>query len=149
MYQKEKKSASQLPEGYESIVEKLHEKGIDLENLCCGTGEEANPKVVCIEANLGECMQEMGQTTRGETIMVRIDEKNRKTLDAWVETGYFKSRSEAAALFISEGLKIRASELEKLNDALKQVKKAKETLRDKAKEVFGEKKNPEKQKPLR
>jgi Arc/MetJ-type ribon-helix-helix transcriptional regulator len=143
MNKKEKKLAIQLPEGCESIVEKLQEKGIVLENLCCGSGDETNPKVVCIEANLGDCMQEMGQTTRGETIMVRIDEKNRRTLDAWVETGYFKSRSEAAALFISEGLKIRASELEKLNDALKQVKKAKDALREKAKEVFGKKTNLE------
>jgi len=72
--------------------------------------------------------------------MVRIDEETRKTLDAWVETGYFKSRSEAAALFMREGLKIRASELEKLKDALHQVAQAKNVLRDKASEIFGTKK---------
>ena len=73
--------------------------------------------------------------------MVRIDEETRKVLDAWISTGYFKSRSEAAALFIREGLKIRSSELGKLKDAIKQVEKAKDKLRDKAQEVFGAKKN--------
>jgi hypothetical protein len=55
-----------------------------------------------------------------------------------VETGAVKSRSEAAALFIKEGLKVRAKELEQLRGALKGVEEAKEKLRARAREVFGE-----------
>jgi Arc/MetJ-type ribon-helix-helix transcriptional regulator len=79
----------------------------------------------------------MGEKPRGETVMVRITEEISSDLDAWVETGYFKSRSEAAALFLLDGLKLRSSELNKLNDAISDVKKAKDALREKAKDIFG------------
>jgi Arc/MetJ-type ribon-helix-helix transcriptional regulator len=121
-----------------SVIEMIREKGIELENLCCESGDKTQAKIVCIEPNLGGSVREMGEKIRGEVLMVRVDEDTSRTLDAWVETGFFKSRSEAAALFIREGLKIRASELEKLTDALEEVKKAKETLRNKAKKIFGE-----------
>lgn len=129
-----------LSQTLDPVFEELRKHGIVLENLCCDDIEGARAKVICIEPDLGGSVREMGKTPRGETLMVRIDEETRKTLDAWVETGYFKSRSEAAALFMREGLKIRASELEKLKDALHQVAQAKNVLRDKASEIFGTKK---------
>jgi len=129
-----------LSQTLDPVFEELRKHGIVLENLCCDDIEGARAKVICIESDLGGSVREMGKTPRGETLMVRIDEETRKTLDAWVETGYFKSRSEAAALFMREGLKIRASELEKLKDALHQVAQAKNVLRDKASEIFGTKK---------
>ncbi len=49
-----------------------------------------------------------------------------------------RSRSEAAALFIREGLKVRAEELARMEDALREVHAAKQRLADKAKEVFGD-----------
>jgi Arc/MetJ-type ribon-helix-helix transcriptional regulator len=129
---------TKLTKTLDSVIDKLRKDGIELENLCCEDTEGIKAKIVCIEPNLGWSVRELGEKTRGETLMVRIDEETSKTLDAWVETDYFKSRSEAAALFIREGLKIRASELEKLKEALQEVKKAKALLRNKAKEVFGE-----------
>ncbi len=48
-----------------------------------------------------------------------------------------KSRSAAAALFIREGLKVRDSELQELKDALTDVDRARERLREKAKDVLG------------
>ena len=125
------------------IQEQLAEKGIDLENLCCQGEPGSSVKVVCIAPNLGESVEEMGKMPRNLAVMIRTDEETSRTLDDWVETGYFKSRSEAAALFLREGLKTRASELEKIKGALQQVKKAKEQLRDKAGEIFGEKKRSE------
>jgi len=70
--------------------------------------------------------------------MVRVDEDTSKRLDAWVEIGAVKSRSEAAALFIREGLQVRADEMGELEEALQKVENAKQVLRDKAKTVFGE-----------
>jgi len=134
-----KAKKNKLSEKLDSIVEKLRENGIELENICCDEIEGIKAKIVCIEPDLAWSVRKMGEKTRGEALMVRIDEDTRKTLDAWVETGYFKSRSEAAALFIHEGLNIRASELEKLKEALQNVKEAKDALRNKAREIFGEK----------
>jgi len=55
-------------------------------------------KVVCVAPNLVESVQEMGQTPRDHTLMVRINEETKKNLDAWVETNYVKSRSEAMTI---------------------------------------------------
>ena len=70
--------------------------------------------------------------------MVRVDEATLEALDAWVATGAVKSRSEAAALFIREGLELRADELEQLRDALREVQEAQDRLKAKAREIFGE-----------
>ncbi|MHC4428672.1 MAG: ribbon-helix-helix domain-containing protein [Planctomycetota bacterium] len=121
----------------------LGERGIDFEALCeCGTaeGEKAGKpkvKVVCVAPNLKESVQEMGDAARTQVVMVRVDAETAARLDAWVETGAVKSRSEAAALFIREGLKVRESELEKLRDALNEVHAARDRLKRQAREAFG------------
>lgn len=119
------------------VMKELKEKGIEVENLCCGDQTDSALKVVCVAPNLEASVQEMGKYPRGQTVMIRTDEETSRTLDAWVETGQFKSRSEAAALFLREGLKLRASQLEDLTDALQEVQKARERLHEKARDIFG------------
>jgi len=55
-----------------------------------------------------------------------------------VETGAVKSRSEAAALFIKEGLRVRATELSELGESLREVEEARDRLRKRVREVLGE-----------
>lgn len=136
----EKKNKKTQPDIWNLVQEKLQEKGISLQEMCGGAVDPSRVKVVCIAPDLGESVQEMGQSPRGQTVMVRVDEETSETLDSWVETGYFRSRSEAAALFIREGLKVRNSELEKLKDQLNQVLEAKKRLHDEATKIFGKKK---------
>ncbi len=123
---------------WDTIRVQLEKKGIDVDALCSGDPESARVKVICVAAGMGESLKELGQATRDQVVMVRVDEQTSKALDAWVETGVVKSRSEAAALFIREGLKVRGGELEQLADALRGVERAKERLRQKASDVFGE-----------
>ena len=134
---------------WERIRSKLAEKGVfvginrleDLESL----GEELNiglenfrgVKVVCVAPDLKSSAEEMSGKQRDQVVMVRVDEETRDCLDAWVKTGAVKSRSEAAALFIREGLEVRADELEQLRESLREVEEAQERLREKANEVFG------------
>lgn len=123
---------------WEAIREQLREHGIDLDALGCGgEGQTPRMKVVCVAPDLKESVAEMGQATRDQVVMVRVDAETSRTLDAWVETGAVKSRSEAAALFIREGLRVRAAELEQLRDALGEVEAARKRLREKARDVFG------------
>ena len=127
---------------WDLVQEKLQKKGISLEEVL-GEEEEIEPsqvKVVYIPPDLSESVQEMGQIPRDQTVMVRIDEETSKTLDAWVDTGYFRSRSEATAMFLREGLKVRNSELEKLQGQLIRVEEAKKRLHDEALKIFGQKK---------
>lgn len=124
---------------FEDIKDRLKDHGIDLGDLDCMTDfDMSNMKVVCIPPGLSDSVREMGRSIRDKVVMVRIDDESSKSLDDWVEAGAVKSRSEAAALFIREGLKVRASELEKLQGALKDVEAAKERLREQARGIFGQ-----------
>ena len=126
---------SELSGIWTRIKEELEARGIDLEADC--SDESGSPiRVVCLAGGLSDSLKEMGKTPRDQVLMVRIDEEATKKLDAWLETGAFKSRSEAAALFIREGLKVRARELAELEEALKGVEAAKHRLKAKAREVF-------------
>ena len=121
---------------WDTIQERLKAEGLDLESLCCGPAIGAL-KLVCVPSSLSESVQAMGTAPRDQVLMVRVDEGTSRTLDSWVATGAVRSRSEAAAVFIREGLKVRAGELQELKDALSEVEAAKSRLRDKAREVLG------------
>lgn len=96
------------------------------------------PRLVCVAANVRESLDEMGKSRRDQVVMVRVDEETAKRLDEWVETGAVKSRSEAAALFIKEGLRVRATELSELGESLREVEEARDRLRKRVREVLGE-----------
>ncbi len=123
---------------WELIQTELRDKGIDVEALSCCGPDSSCLKVVCLPVGLGSSLEELGKEVRDQVVMVRVDEDTRRKLDAWVASGAVKSRSEAAALFIQEGLKVRATELERLGDAIQAVEQAKERLRRKARDVFGD-----------
>ncbi len=123
---------------FEHLRKELDQWGIDLEALSCDDLTPDCMKVVCMPAGLQESLEDLGKTPRGNVVMVRVDDDTSRKLDAWVETGAVKTRSQAAALFIREGLKVREQELSDLETALRGVHDAKEELRRKAREVFGE-----------
>lgn len=139
-------SAFDLNSILDAVRQKLRENGIDFDLCGCGCGEEdpegatgdRRPpvKVVCVAPDLGESVREMGKSARDQVVMVRVDADTAAKLDSWVQTGAVRSRSEAAALFIREGLAVRAAELERLRDALNGVEQAKERLRREASGVF-------------
>jgi Arc/MetJ-type ribon-helix-helix transcriptional regulator len=120
------------------IGEALESLGVHLEDLEQKLADVEGVKVVCVAPDLGDSVREMGESPREHTVMVRVDQDTLRKIDAWVETGAVKSRSEAAALFIREGLKVRDSELSELEDALHKVEQAKKSLRARARTVFGE-----------
>jgi hypothetical protein len=65
-----------------------------------------------------------------------------ETLDRWIAAGLAKSRSEAAAVFIKEGLNLRASELQSLSEALEEVEAAKSRLSAAAARILGTRRPP-------
>ncbi len=122
---------------FDRIQDELSRWGINLEAMSCDDVTPDCMKVVCMPAGLRESLDELGRKPRGKVVMVRVDDDTSDTLDAWVETGAVKTRSEAAALFIREGLRVREQELSELREALRGVANAKEKLRRRAREVFG------------
>jgi len=134
-----KKPKGQLPKALlDEIERQLSQRGIDLDQVMAGEQQARDRvKVVCVAADLRESVDELASAKRGNVVMVRIDETTLKSLDAWVETGAVKSRSEAAALFIQEGLKVRETELKNLDKALRDVERAKARLRSLARGAIG------------
>jgi hypothetical protein len=125
---------------WEMVKRKLKEQGIGFEDLLetLDSVDEADIRVICAAAgDLSESIEELIGTNRSEVVMVRVDEETDRKLSMWVETDAVKSKSEAAALFIKEGLKVRSRELDELTDAINDVKKAKERLQSRAKKIFG------------
>ena len=131
-------SEKKAPGFFDRLREELDHWGIDLEALSCDDLTPDCMKVVCMPAGLRESLEDLGKTPRGNVVMVRVDDDTSRKLDAWVETGAVKTRSQAAALFIREGLKVREQELSDLDAALRGVQDAREELRRRAREVFGE-----------
>ncbi len=121
----------------EAISAQLAAAGIDLNSLCSAEGQDIKVKAICVVPDLGDSVREMADSPRDQVVMVRVDQQSATALDCWVESGSVKSRSEAAALFIREGLKVHSRELSELEDALREVEKAKRKLRDKARHVIG------------
>jgi hypothetical protein len=98
------------------VDEQLKKQGIDLEELRKDCPSDTLVKIVCVAPDMKDSVRELSEGTRDQVVMVRIDED--------------------AALFIREGLKVRAQELAKLQGALEDVKTAKEKLRRQAKDVL-------------
>lgn len=134
---------------FEGIREQLECAGVSIEFPEVNEAEapgarrsERRVKVVVVSPDLQSAVDELGRSVRDQVVMVRVDEDTLKKLDAWVATGAVKSRSEAAALFIREGMKVREAELRRLEEALAAVEAAKERLRKEARDVFGGEEKP-------
>jgi hypothetical protein len=128
---------------WKQVQSELDSAGLDLDSLGIDLGKLGarlgkHVKVVCVSPDIQESVDEISRSHRDQVLMVRVDESTIRLLDAWVQTEAVKSRSEAAALFIREGLQVRESELEKLQDALAEVERAREKLQARVREVFGE-----------
>jgi len=124
---------------WENLQEKLKEAGFDVELPDLSDVDPTRAcKMICMPFGLAATLEEMERKPRDNVVMVRVDDETKASLDAWIESGAVKSRSEAAALFIREGLKVRAKELRELEDALRDVEAAKDRLRRKARSVLRE-----------
>ena len=67
-----------------------------------------------------------GLGDRGNVVMTRLDDNDLKQIDALVEVEAFKSRSEAAAFFIKEGIQARKDLFEKVMPTVDKIRELKE-----------------------
>jgi len=111
--------------------------GIDLEMKCGSHAEPSQVRMVCLSRDLGDSIREMERGKRSEVVMVRVDGQTSQDLDDWVDTDVVSSRSEAAALFMREGLKVWSGDLDQLRRELGALDEAKQRLKEKAREVLG------------
>ena len=63
---------------------------------------------------------------RGNVVMTRLNDEDLKQMDALVEVEVFKSRSEAAAFFIKEGIQARKDLFQKVMPTVDKIRDLKE-----------------------
>ena len=66
---------------------------------------------------------------RGNVIMTRLNDEALEKIDALVEVDLFKSRSEAAAYFIHEGIKARKDLFDKVTPTVEKIRQLKTEAR--------------------
>jgi len=70
-----------------------------------------------------------GLGDRGNVVMTRLDDSDLKQIDALVEVEAFRSRSEAAAFFIRQGIQARKDLFEKVMPTVEKIRELKEQAR--------------------
>jgi Arc/MetJ-type ribon-helix-helix transcriptional regulator len=104
------------------------ERGKAVIMACCPDGEG---KVVSPELK-DEILLKLGKGLgdRGNVVMTRLDDADLKHIDALVEVEAFKSRSEAVAYFIHEGIKARKDLFEKVEPTVDKIRQLKREARE-------------------
>jgi len=87
----------------------------------CPEDEDAEKVKEKVLMRLGK---ELGD--RGNVVMTRLNDDDLRKIDALVEVEAFKSRSEAAAFFIKEGVQAREDLFEKVMPTVDKIKELKE-----------------------
>jgi Arc/MetJ-type ribon-helix-helix transcriptional regulator len=73
---------------------------------------------------------ESALSARDHVVMVRVNDESLKQLDALVQSGIFKSRSEAAAFLISEGIKAQEPLFARIAERIKEIERLRSELKD-------------------
>lgn len=91
---------------------------------CCPEGEGK----VMPEQFKEEILMKLGKGLgdRGNVVMTRLDDTDLKQIDALVEVDAFKSRSEAAAFFIKEGIQACKDLFERVMPTVDKIRELKE-----------------------
>ena len=88
---------------------------------CCPEGGDAEEIKERVLMKLGENLD-----GRSNVVMTRLNDEDLKQIDALVEVEAFKSRSEAAAFFIKEGIQAREDLFKKVLPTVEKIRELKE-----------------------
>ena len=108
---------SQQKSGFDEIASSVKE-------VAQKTGEALNKAT----ESIGKAI-ESALSARDHVVMVRVNDDSLKSLDALVQSGIFKSRSEAAAFLISEGVKAQAALFERISERIAEIERLRSELK--------------------
>jgi Arc/MetJ-type ribon-helix-helix transcriptional regulator len=99
------------------------EEDVECTTMCCPeeTSELAKKVKKKVLIRLAEDLE-----GRGNVVMTRLNDDDLKQIDALVEVELFKSRSEAAAFFIKEGIQARKDLFQKVMPTVDKIRDLKE-----------------------
>jgi Arc/MetJ-type ribon-helix-helix transcriptional regulator len=88
---------------------------------CCPKDEDAKDLEENVLLKIGEKLE-----GRSNVVMTRLGDEDLEKMDALVEVEVFKSRSEAAAFFIKEGVQARKDLFQKVMPSIEKIRELKE-----------------------
>lgn len=88
---------------------------------CCLEGENAERIKEKVLLKIGEKLED-----RSNVVMTRLNNEDLEQIDALIEVDAFKSRSEAAAFFIKEGIRARKDLFLKIMPTVEKIRGLKE-----------------------
>lgn len=91
--------------------------------VCCPEGSKGNVSPQLKDEILMKLGSGLGD--RGNVIMTRLDDEDLRQIDALVEIEAFKSRSEAAAFFIRQGIQARSDLFERVMPTVEKIRELK------------------------
>jgi Arc/MetJ-type ribon-helix-helix transcriptional regulator len=89
------------------------------------TGEAINKAT----ESIGKAI-ESALSARDHVVMVRVNDESLRGLDALIQSGIFKSRSEAAAFLISEGIKAQSPLFDRIKERISEIERLRAELKD-------------------
>jgi len=120
-----KESASVMKEGERAKESKREAKNSEIGVICACPEDLPNlQNVQQIVQSIRTALKE-----RGNVIMTRLNDEDLEKVDALVEVELFKSRSEAVAYFIHEGIKAREDLFEKVTPTVERIRQLKKEAR--------------------
>jgi Arc/MetJ-type ribon-helix-helix transcriptional regulator len=72
---------------------------------------------------------ESALSARDHVVMVRVNDESLRKLDALVQSGIFKSRSESAAFLISEGVKAQSALFDRIEQKTAEIERLRSELK--------------------
>jgi Arc/MetJ-type ribon-helix-helix transcriptional regulator len=73
---------------------------------------------------------ETALSARDHVVMVRVNDESLRRLDALVQSGIFKSRSESAAFLIGEGVKAQQALFDRISERITEIERLRSELKD-------------------
>lgn len=129
----------------------IEEKRPDQDDIVVTKMPNEDPKQTSFTGDLASSVKEVAQKTgevfnkatesiskaiesalsaRDHVVMVRVNDEALKKLDALVQSGIFKSRSESAAFLISEGVKAQHALFDRISERITEIERLRSELKD-------------------
>jgi Arc/MetJ-type ribon-helix-helix transcriptional regulator len=104
----------------ETKSESREDEHVVMMAACCPEGEDAEKIKEKVLRQIREQLED-----RSNAIMTRLNDEDLTQIDALVEVEVFKSRSEAAAFFIKEGIQARRDLFQKVMPSVEKIRELK------------------------
>jgi Arc/MetJ-type ribon-helix-helix transcriptional regulator len=129
----------------------IEQKGPDTGNIVVTKLENDQPKSASGFDDIASSVKEVAQKTgevlnratesiskaiesalsaRDHVVMVRVNDEAIRGLDSLIQSGIFKSRSEAAAFLIAEGMKAQSPLFDRIKERISEIERLRSELKD-------------------